>query len=54
MATSTRLFQGRVVEDSAEKKENHYYHLPSCSIVNYFRKNPSIEEYKKRWKNQLN
>ena len=27
MATSTRLFQGRVVEDSAEKKGNLYYHL---------------------------
>ena len=27
LATSTRLFQGRVVEDSDEKKENHCLHL---------------------------
>ena len=46
MATSTRLFQGRVVEDSDEKKE-----IPACldagrRPLDDLRPHPSIDEYK--------
>jgi aconitate hydratase 2/2-methylisocitrate dehydratase len=48
MATSTRLFQGRVVEDSAEKKgESLLSSTPVVVLSTVLGRTPSIEEYKK-------
>ncbi len=48
MATSTRLFQGRVVEDSAEKKgESLLSSTPVVVLSTILGRTPSIEEYKK-------
>jgi aconitate hydratase 2/2-methylisocitrate dehydratase len=48
MATSTRLFQGRVVEDTAEKKgESLLSSTPVVVLSTIFGRTPSIEEYKK-------
>jgi aconitate hydratase 2 / 2-methylisocitrate dehydratase len=48
MATSTRLFQGRVVEDSAEKKgESLLSSSPVVVLSTVLGRTPSIEEYKK-------
>ena len=48
MATSTRLFQGRVVEDSAEKKgESLLSSTPVVVLSTILGRIPSIEEYKK-------
>ena len=48
MATSTRLFQGRVVEDTAEKKRRIFIIIySSCSLSTILGRTPSIEEYKK-------
>ncbi|MGB1556415.1 MAG: bifunctional aconitate hydratase 2/2-methylisocitrate dehydratase [Oceanococcaceae bacterium] len=47
MATSTRLFQGRVVEDSAEKKgESLLASTPVVVLSTILGRTPSIEEYK--------
>jgi aconitate hydratase 2 / 2-methylisocitrate dehydratase len=47
MATSTRLFQGRVVEDSAEKKgESLLSSTPVVVLSTVLGRTPSIEEYK--------
>ena len=47
MATSTRLFQGRVVEDSAEKKgESLLSSTPVVVLSTILGRTPSIEEYK--------
>ncbi len=46
MATSTRLFQGRVVEDSAEKKgESLLASTPVVVLSSILGRTPSIEEY---------
>ncbi|MFI0427233.1 MAG: bifunctional aconitate hydratase 2/2-methylisocitrate dehydratase [Flavobacterium sp.] len=46
MATSTRLFQGRVVEDSAEKKgESLLSSTPVVVLSTILGRTPSIEEY---------
>ena len=48
MATSTRLFQGRVVEDTAEKKgESLLSSTPVVVLSTILGRTPSIEEYKK-------
>lgn len=48
MATSTRLFQGRVVEDSAEKKgESLLSSTPVVVLSTILGRTPSIDEYKK-------
>ena len=48
MATSTRLFQGRVVEDSAEKKgESLLSSTPVVVLSTILGRTPSIEEYVK-------
>jgi aconitate hydratase 2/2-methylisocitrate dehydratase len=48
MATSTRLFQGRVVEDSAEKKgESLLSSTPVVVLSTILGRTPTIEEYKK-------
>jgi aconitate hydratase 2/2-methylisocitrate dehydratase len=48
MATSTRLFQGRVVEDSEEKKgESLLSSTPVVVLSSVLGRTPSIEEYKK-------
>lgn len=48
MATSTRLFQGRVVEDSSEKKgESLLASTPVVVLSTILGRTPSIEEYKK-------
>lgn len=48
MATSTRLFQGRVVEDSAEKKgESLLSSTPVVVLSTVLGRTPTIEEYKK-------
>lgn len=48
MATSTRLFQGRVVEDSDEKKgESLLSSTPVVVLSTILGRTPSIEEYKK-------
>ncbi len=48
MATSTRLFQGRVVEDSEEKKgESLLSSTPVVVLSTILGRTPSIEEYKK-------
>ncbi|MBT6325170.1 MAG: bifunctional aconitate hydratase 2/2-methylisocitrate dehydratase [Bdellovibrionales bacterium] len=48
MATSTRLFQGRVVEDSNEKKgESLLASTPTVILSAILGRTPSIEEYKK-------
>lgn len=48
MATSTRLFQGRVVEDTAEKKgESLLSSTPVVVLSTILGRIPSIEEYKK-------
>ena len=48
MATSTRLFQGRVVEDTAEKKgESLLSSTPVVVLSTVLGRTPSIEEYKK-------
>jgi aconitate hydratase 2/2-methylisocitrate dehydratase len=48
MATSTRLFQGRVVEDSTEKKgESLLSSTPVVVLSTILGRTPSIEEYKK-------
>lgn len=48
MATSTRLFQGRVVEDSAEKKgESLLSSTPVVVLSTLLGRTPTIEEYKK-------
>jgi len=47
MATSTRLFQGRVVEDAAEKKgESLLSSTPVVVLSTILGRTPSIEEYK--------
>jgi aconitate hydratase 2/2-methylisocitrate dehydratase len=47
MATSTRLFQGRVVEDTAEKKgESLLSSTPVVVLSTILGRTPSIEEYK--------
>ena len=47
MATSTRLFQGRVVEDTAEKKgESLLSSTPVVVLSTVLGRTPSIEEYK--------
>jgi aconitate hydratase 2 / 2-methylisocitrate dehydratase len=47
MATSTRLFQGRVVEDSSEKKgESLLSSTPVVVLSTILGRTPSIEEYK--------
>jgi aconitate hydratase 2/2-methylisocitrate dehydratase len=47
MATSTRLFQGRVVEDSAEKKgESLLASTPVVVISTILGRTPSMQEYK--------
>ncbi len=47
IATSTRLFQGRVVEDSAEKKgESLLSSTPVVVLSTILGRTPSIEEYK--------
>ena len=47
MATSTRLFQGRVVEDSADKKgESLLASTPVVVLSSILGRTPSIEEYK--------
>jgi aconitate hydratase 2/2-methylisocitrate dehydratase len=47
MATSTRLFQGRVVEDSTEKKgESLLASTPVVVLSSILGRTPSIEEYK--------
>ncbi len=47
MATSTRLFQGRVVEDSNEKKgESLLASTPTVILSAILGRTPSIEEYK--------
>ena len=47
MATSTRLFEGRVVEDSAEKKgESLLASTPVVVLSTILGRTPSIEEYK--------
>ncbi len=47
MATSTRLFQGRVVEDSDEKKgESLLASTPVVVLSSILGRTPSIEEYK--------
>ncbi|PDS22648.1 bifunctional aconitate hydratase 2/2-methylisocitrate dehydratase [Flavobacterium branchiophilum] len=48
MATSTRLFQGRVVEDSAEKKgESLLSSTPVVVLSTVLGRTPTIDEYKK-------
>lgn len=48
MATSTRLFQGRVVEDTADKKgESLLSSTPVVVLSTVLGRTPSIEEYKK-------
>ncbi len=48
MATSTRLFQGRVVEDTAEKKgESLLSSTPVVVLSTILGRTPSLEEYKK-------
>ncbi|MEL1241761.1 bifunctional aconitate hydratase 2/2-methylisocitrate dehydratase [Flavobacterium flavipallidum] len=48
MATSTRLFQGRVVEDSAEKKgESLLSSTPVVVLSTILGRTPTIEEYTK-------
>ncbi len=48
MATSTRLFQGRFVEDTAEKKgESLLSSNPVVVWSTILGRTPSIEEYKK-------
>ena len=48
MATSTRLFQGRVVADSGEKKgESLLGSTPLVVLSTILGRTPSIEEYKK-------
>ena len=47
MATSTRLFQGRVVEDSAEKKgESLLASTPVVVLSTILGRTPSMDEYK--------
>ena len=46
MATSTRLFKGRVVEDSDEKKGIAACLNPCCGAFSYLGRTPTIEEYK--------
>ena len=47
MATSTRLFQGRVVEDSAEKKgESLLASTPVVVLSSILGRTPTIDEYK--------
>lgn len=47
MATSTRLFQGRVVEDSAEKKgESLLSSTPVVLLSTILGRTPTLEEYK--------
>jgi aconitate hydratase 2/2-methylisocitrate dehydratase len=47
MATSTRLFEGRVVQDSAEKKgESLLSSTPVVFLSSVLGRTPSIEEYK--------
>jgi len=47
MATSTRLFQGRVVADSAEKKgESLLASTPVVVLSTILGRTPSIDEYK--------
>jgi aconitate hydratase 2/2-methylisocitrate dehydratase len=47
MATSTRLFQGRVVEDSSEKKgESLLASTPVVVLSTILGRTPSLEEYK--------
>ena len=48
LATSTRLFQGRVVEDTAEKKgESLLASTPVVVLSTMLGRTPSIQEYKK-------
>ena len=48
MATSTRLFKGRVVEDSKEKKgESLLSSTPVVVLSTILGRVPNIEEYKK-------
>jgi aconitate hydratase 2/2-methylisocitrate dehydratase len=48
LATSTRLFQGRVVEDSAEKKgESLLGSTPMVVLATVLGRFPTLEEYKK-------
>ena len=47
LATSTRLFKGRVVEDAENKKGESLTCFYSCScFICYFGKNTYFEEYK--------
>ncbi len=47
MATSTRLFQGRVVEDTAEKKgESLLSSTPVVVLSTILGRTPTMEEYK--------
>ncbi|MEM1332278.1 MAG: hypothetical protein AAGG08_02370, partial [Actinomycetota bacterium] len=47
MATSTRLFQGRVVKDSSEKKgESLLASTPVVVLSSVLGRTPTIEEYK--------
>ena len=47
MATSTRLFQGRVVEDSDRKKgESLLSSTPVVVLSSILGRTPTIEEYK--------
>ena len=47
MATSTRLFQGRVVEDSAEKKgESLLASTPVVVLSCILGRTPNLDEYK--------
>ena len=48
LATSTRLFQGRVVEDTAEKKgESLLASTPVVVLASILGRTPTLEEYKK-------
>jgi aconitate hydratase 2/2-methylisocitrate dehydratase len=47
LATSTRLFQGRVVEDTAEKKgESLLASTPLVVLSAILGRTPSVEEYR--------
>ena len=51
MSTSTRLFQGRVVEDSERKKgESLLASTPVVVLSAILGRIPTIEEYRQQWK----
>ena len=52
LATSTRLFKGRVVEDSSEKKgESLLASTPVVVLSAILGRTPTLEEYKEAVKN---